>query len=290
MSSPLNSALRLATKLLPKSNSAKAFDAARANKTGLSKALDVTLRTDHDMRVFGLGFMASLSSADVYRHFMQQHYFFYRAMEQQFDACVEQREASPMSQVWQQYATDLRRSDALLADLQAVAVSPHAPEGSPSPATAAYVSRIESIGVNAAAGGPGGEGQSDQKDQSHRLLGHFYCRYFADMFGGSVLGSPTRMAVRLPETPAFYQFPGVFSPDRATYINQVYARINEHGGVLSEEQQAEVVDEAKMAFALNAGVYKEPHSSLALPAVIGTAQVCLGAVRELVVGRPSVTA
>ena len=89
MSSPLNSALRLATKVLPKSNSAKAFDAARANKTGLSKALDVTLRTDHDMRVFGLGFMASLSSADVYRHFMQQHYFFYRAMEQQFDACVE---------------------------------------------------------------------------------------------------------------------------------------------------------------------------------------------------------
>jgi hypothetical protein len=52
---------------LPKSESAKTLVESSANKRGLSKMLDGTLREGaHDMRVFGLGFLRSVASLDEY--------------------------------------------------------------------------------------------------------------------------------------------------------------------------------------------------------------------------------
>ena len=85
-----------------------------------------------------------------------------------------------------------------------------------SPATADYVSSIR------AATGQNGD----------LLLGHFYCRYFADLFGGSVLGYPTQVAMRLPAKPEFYVFGPKVEADRRAYIENVYAKINEAGELL----------------------------------------------------------
>ena len=68
------------------SSSGAIFRASRANKQGLSKALDGTLRNSHDMRVFGVGMLAEFASKDSYRHFLLQRYHFYTAMERRFDA------------------------------------------------------------------------------------------------------------------------------------------------------------------------------------------------------------
>ena len=52
---------------LPKSESSKTLIESAANKRGLSKTLDGTLKEGaHDMRVFGLGFLRSLATKDDY--------------------------------------------------------------------------------------------------------------------------------------------------------------------------------------------------------------------------------
>ena len=44
-------------------------------------------------------------------------------------------------------------------------------------------------------------GGLDRADGGARLLGHLYCRYFADLFGGQMLAAPTRAALALPVAP-----------------------------------------------------------------------------------------
>ena len=52
---------------LPKSESSKTLIESAANKRGLSKTLDGTLKEGaHDMRVFGLGFLRSVATKDDY--------------------------------------------------------------------------------------------------------------------------------------------------------------------------------------------------------------------------------
>ena len=59
---------------LPKSESAKTLVESAANKRGLSKMLDGTLREGaHDMKVFGLGFLRSVRSLDEYGLFACMH-------------------------------------------------------------------------------------------------------------------------------------------------------------------------------------------------------------------------
>jgi len=74
-------------------------------------------------------------------------------------------------------------------------------DAAPSPATAAYVARLrEAALADAAPGGP------------PLLLAHVYVRYFADLFGGSMLGRPTADALHLPALPRFYVHPPACVP------------------------------------------------------------------------------
>ena len=58
---------RQLARALPKSESAQTLVDSTANKRGLSRMLDQTLKEGaHDMRVFGLGFLRSVSSFDEY--------------------------------------------------------------------------------------------------------------------------------------------------------------------------------------------------------------------------------
>mmetsp|Transcript_44748 Transcript_44748/g.83513 ORF Transcript_44748/g.83513 Transcript_44748/m.83513 type:complete len:307 (-) Transcript_44748:25-945(-) len=254
------------------SSSAKTFKQSRANKEGLSYALDGTLRDgSHDMKVFGLGYLRSVASNSAYIHFATSMYFWYKAMEENFDTLAANDSNAAMAKVWTEFP-ELRRAPALKADLAHMGLQPEQLEMSP--ATAEYVRAIHRAGERS----------------GDALIGHFYCRYFADLFGGSMLGYPTRVAMRLTEKPAFYCFSDVVESDRKAYIESVYRKINEVGALLPQETQKMVVEEAKAAFRHNAAVYSEvlPRAlpSMHAGAAIGAARIVTGAAWDVVSSQP----
>ncbi len=89
------------------------------------------------------------------------------------------------------------------------------------------------------------------------LLGHFYTRYLADLFGGSMLGHPSKLALGLSEVPHFYVHPPAVGANRREVVESVYESLNDAGRDLSSAQQQAVVAEAAHAFELNAALYKE---------------------------------
>lgn len=253
------------------SSSSKIFKQSKANKEGLSFALDATLRDgSHDMRVFGLGFLRSLASPAAYGHFSSSMYFGYKAMEDEFDNIVksdDQTNPSAMAVVWKAFP-ELRRTPGLEKDLIQMGLQPD--QLTMSPATLDYVNSIKHAGA-------------DKKDL---LLGHFYCRYFADLFGGSMLGYPTQVAMGMPDKPEFYEFGPKVNLDRRAYIESVYAKLNEVGAGLTKEMEQLVVEEAKLAFRHNAAVYSEVCPdvlpSMNVGAVLGAIRIATGSVRNLV--------
>ena len=61
------------------------------------------------------------------------------------------------------------------------------------------------------------------------MIGHLYCRYFADLFGGQFLAAPTRFALSpavLEGTPRHYDF-GAFGASRKESIEQLYLAFND---------------------------------------------------------------
>ena len=246
------------------SESSQILRSGAANKRGLSLALDGTLRKSHDMKVFGLGTLASLSSRERYSRFTASMHAVYSAMEGRLDAS----KSAPTQRLWSRFGPQLRRAEALAADLDeaigrlgaesAVAVTP---------ATASYVAAI------------GSAADDDDANDGARLVGHLYCRYFADLFGGQALAAPTRLALGLgPHSPRHYTFDfGEFGGRRAL-IEALYEEINTAGERLRDDgQRAAVVREAELAFAHNVAVYRE-EGRLVGDSVVAAANLLKGAV------------
>jgi heme oxygenase len=259
---------QLAAKSL-ETESAAILKTSRANKTGLSKLLDGTLRQGHDMKTFGLGTAASLSSRERYGRFTASMHAAYDAMESEFDAAVEADSSSVGAQFWRAHGPTLRRADRLALDLADVGIDVGREPPPLSPATARYVAAIREAGAD------------DRAANGGRLLGHAYCRYLADLFGGQMLGRPTWAALRLPEPPRHYVFDG----DRRALIESVYESLNEAGTTLEatgaddrggEDRLAAPVDEALHAFRLNADVYGE--EPMVADAVVGALRAASGLV------------
>merc|ERR1719506_3254229 len=103
------------------SESSNILRTASANKTGLSRALDATLRANHNMRIFGLGTAASLASRERYGRFSASMHAVYATMERSLDAST----SPPVKSLWGQHGDALRRANALKADLDEVGVFPH---------------------------------------------------------------------------------------------------------------------------------------------------------------------
>ena len=172
---------------------------------------------------------------------------------------------------WAALSPELRRAPALAADMAALrALGARCDaDAPPSPATAAYVARLRAAAkADAAPGGP------------PLLLAHVYVRYFADLFGGSLLGRPTADALRLPAVPQFYVHPPAVSLHRRAYVERAYGALNDAGAGLSPAATQAVVDEAHAAFACNAALYREgpggAGAGMYAAAVLGGARVVLG--------------
>ena len=141
------------------------------------------------------------------------------------------------------------------------------PAASPSPQTSLYVQAIH----DAAA--------ADNATGGARILGHVYCRYFADLFGGQALAGPYRYALGLaPTSPRHYDF-GAFGAARRESIAAIYAGLNEAGDALADDEAREaVVGEARTAFAHNVHVYREEGRLLA-DGALGIANMAAGFAR-----------
>ena len=168
---------------LLESESSHILKSCRANKVpgSLSLALDATLKDGHDMKVFGLGTAASLASLERYRKFTFSMHCVYSEMEKRLDQCT----FPPVAELWAKNRHILRRSHALRNDLKDVqidvdtstttssasssSVKSQQQRLTPTRATKHYVEAIE---------------KAAETDQGAPLLGHVYCRYFADLFGG----------------------------------------------------------------------------------------------------------
>mmetsp|Transcript_108320 Transcript_108320/g.169383 ORF Transcript_108320/g.169383 Transcript_108320/m.169383 type:complete len:277 (-) Transcript_108320:151-981(-) len=248
--------------MLLESESRNIMRTAAANKVpgSLALALDGTLRKGHDMKTFGLGTAASMASRERYARFTESMHAVYSTMEDELDKTTAE-DAPAVHRVWAEHGSTLRRAASLEKDLADVADELRR-SAKPSPATDDYVAGIRRAG------------EHDRLQGGARLLGHLYCRYFADLFGGQMLALPTRVALSLPaDTPRHYAFT-LPQEGRRALIEQVYQSLNNAGDMLSAEARDGVADEAMQAFQYNIKVYAE--EPIYLDALRGTANICTG--------------
>ena len=260
------------------------FRSSVANKSGLSHALDAVMREGHhDMRAFGRGTLAALASRGAYAKFTAAHFHFYSELERRLDDAARGPNPTPTGSVWRRFSEDLRRAPALERDLALLLDT--TPSAHPvSPATAAYMSAIASAAEREASSCSAESGGGAMP----ALLAHFYTRYLADLFGGSMLGWPTRRALGFRTTPQFYVHDvfveGGAASARKDYVERVYEAINDAGAHVDDAAAAETVDEARRAFAANAAVFAESGGSSLLFATVGGARVLGGYAAERIWG------
>lgn len=261
------------------------FRGSVANKSGLSHALDAVMREGHhDMRAFGRGTLAALASRAAYARFTAAHFHFYSELERRLDDAARGPNPTPTGSVWRRFSEDLRRAPALERDL-AVLLDTTPGDHPVSPATAAYMRAIATAAEREASSCSAG---SREPSATPSLLAHFYARYLADLFGGSMLGWPTRRALGFKQTPQFYTHdvfdsgkPGV---SRKQYVERVYEAINDAGEGIGANATAETVEEARRAFAANAAVFAEGSGSSLLAATVGGVRVMGGYAVERIWG------
>ena len=172
--------------------------------------------------------------------------------------------------VWKQFASDLRRASLLQNDCYTLSNLLQCDNNlhTFSSASNAYVLRLREAG------------RIERETGTPLLLGHFYTRYLADLFGGSMIGWPTKLALSLDEVPTFYTHSSNVTMNRPDYVESIYKSLNEAGKDLTTLQQKEIVKEAEIAFQLNAELYKEGLGGagigMYIVAVVGGLNVALG--------------
>ena len=252
--------------------SANILKTCAANKIpgSLAQRLDGTLKDGHDMKAFGLGTAATMASVQRYGSFTRSMHAVYSTMEEELDACGP--ETTPaVHTLWCRHGNILRRAPALAADLADVATQDWL-KTPLSPSTQAYVARIRSAA------------EYDRARNGARLLGHVYCRYFADLFGGQMLAFPTRAALDLETgTPRHYTFDLPADLDRRSYIESLYSDLSIAGNSLQKGEQDAVVKEALSAFQHNIEVYTE--EPVIAAAVWGVINVATGLPRQMIRSR-----
>lgn len=245
----------------------------RANKVpgSLSVRLDTVLKDGHDMYTFGMGTVAALASRKRYGRFTSSMHEVYFTMEEELDktSSASTSSTAPVALAWGRLGQRLRRAELLRADLSDVVADVDAARAEISPGTREYVEAVRRAGL------------SDREKGGGRLLGHLYCRYLADLFGGQMLAAPTRAALALKKgTPRHYDF-GLEQAEskeaggaRRAMIEEVYGTLNEAGELMSDSEREEVVAEARDAFRLNAVVYGE--EPMVLDAALGVLNIGTG--------------
>lgn len=173
-------------------------------------------------------FDATVSRADYVR-FLHALKAIYGALEAGLEANRHDPRVAPLA------LDRVYRSEPLAADLSFYA----GPQPTPLAATIRYVTQLESI----------------SRAAPHRLVAHAYTRYLGDLSGGQSLKKCIQRAFQLPgsEGVAFYEFSAI--TDLNAFKGQYRTGLDTLP--LSAAEQQDVVEEAVLAFELNAAVTRE---------------------------------
>lgn len=227
------------------------------NKHGLSFELDVTMREGHhDMKVFGIGFLRSVSNKQHQAHILASLLAPYAVMEASLDKTIENGTNTKIKRFWKKIGKDVEKAWALKHDVASLG-------GNDLPLTAAarYVSTIQKAASNRYKNDPSSEGDL--------LLAHMYVRYLADLFGGSMLGKPTELALGLQINSLKFYSPNkgpheeMIKHNKIQFVEIFYNELNKCGEEMTADRREEIVEEAKNAFKLNADIYTEREALLA---------------------------
>jgi heme oxygenase len=264
------------------SESSKILRTIQPNKVpnSLSQRLDTTLKDSHDMKVFGMGTLASMASRERYLRFTHAMYGVYSTMEEELDRCSVELPPTPpilnsndhasaniaIAHFWNRHSEILRRADKLKSDILDIS-----PQDTVSLSSSEYTTATEEY-RNALRDA----GTKDREDGGGRLLGHAYTRYLADLMGGQVLGTPTRLALGLESDGSPQQYSFTFPVDRKKYVEDLYYDLNEAGRLMDDDdvRLEDAVAEARAAFGHNVKVYSE--EPFVLDSVIGLKNIISG--------------
>jgi heme oxygenase len=245
------------------------YKTLKANKIrgSLSHILDGTMRDgSHNMKLFGLGFLRSVSSKEQQAHTMASMGLAYKALEDSLQSCNPESRAGKF---WMKFSHDFdHKSKQLTTDVIAMGGNKLSLQ-----AGNRYSDRIHAICNEMDIG--------NDISRGDLLLAHAYVRYLADLFGGSFLGKPTKLALGLEQIPQFYDFPEKIKSNRKEYIESFYEGLNAVGESMSESRKKTLYEEAKLAYKLNADIFTE-NPYFVYGAVKGGLNLSLGYLRHRV--------
>lgn len=206
-----------------------------ARTTGLALALDDGTRKSHSVAentAFVTGFFRGIATKGAFSQLVADLFFIYEAMESAFDTSTDEN-------VRALDYPELRRRAALELDMEYYFGSSWRETVRPTPATQAYVARVEKVA----------------EEDPYLLVAHMYTRYLGDLFGGQMMGGMARRSLNLDAGMGikFYEFD--YIPETKPFIEAWYQRLNELE--LDDAQKQAIVDEGNLVFALNIGIFDE---------------------------------
>ncbi|XP_039979724.1 heme oxygenase 1a isoform X1 [Xiphias gladius] len=222
---------------------------ARKNDTGevggdLSEQIKAATKHNH-IRAENTQLMLSYQKGQItlpqYKVLLCSLYEIYKALEEELDKNSSHPAVAPIY-----FPQELARLESLERDLEHFLGSDWRKRVIVPAATHRYEQRLREIG----------------KDNPVLLVAHAYTRYLGDLSGGQVLGKITQKSLGLnnKEGLAFFSFPGVESPNR---FKQLY-RSRMNSIELTEEERAEVLEEAVSAFEYNIQVFDDLQKMLSV--------------------------
>ncbi|PXY30961.1 heme oxygenase (biliverdin-producing) [Prauserella muralis] len=200
--------------------------------TAFSQILRESTRQVHE-RAHHSSYLSALLDGSLtlpgYTRLAAQYFFIYSALERAGDAMAGDPVGGPF------VVDELRRTPALVADLEFLAGPDWRSVIEPVPATLRYVRRLEEVAFD----WPGG------------FVAHHYTRYLGDLAGGQVVGKLLQREHGITGPGAlFYDFSRLGSP--SAFRTRYRALLD--GAPWDEAERRRVVSETLVAFELNIDV------------------------------------
>lgn len=199
--------------------------------TGLAARLREATSEEHrdtESRAFVTRLMGGELDLDAYVRYLAQYGYVYRALESRISV--------PGDPAFLGHPA-LARFPSIVSDLERLGAADWEASHRPLPATRRYVERIEAV-----------------SNRLPRYVAHHYTRYLGDLSGGQVIAK--RVADHYAATAdqlSFYRFDGIGRP--GPFKTEYRRGLDELG--FDDSDEAELIDEAKRAFRLNAELFEE---------------------------------
>mmetsp|Transcript_12877 Transcript_12877/g.20242 ORF Transcript_12877/g.20242 Transcript_12877/m.20242 type:complete len:241 (+) Transcript_12877:16-738(+) len=187
---------------------------------------------------FVKSFLSGVVNKESYTQMISNLYFVYTTIEEEMERNKEHPALKPL------YFPELNRKESLKEDLVFYYGADWESNITPSPATILYSDRISEIG----------------KNNPELLVAHAYTRYLGDLSGGQILKKIAQRSLNLPgeEGLAFYNFNEI--TDEQAFKTQYKANLDSLP--LTQEQVAQIITEANIAFGLNMKMFQELEASI----------------------------